>query len=202
MIKQLTKAIALVALVAALFPSEAQAQRRSTGDFFAGFDYFRLNLEGGGDVTAEDSLNMYGFHGEINYYFRTNIAVAVELVFSRGSIDTPGLEAVTSVDFSQATIMIGPKFLLGSSESFVPSVHALAGMAIGRIDEAELEGIGGSIFGLADETVFAVALGAAFDARINPTFSYRIIQPDLVITNYGSETQSNVRISTGIVVRF
>ncbi len=68
------------------------------------------------------------------------------------------------------------------------SVHALAGGAHGadatRSDNAA-----------------AWAFGGAWDRRIAPRLSWRVVQADYLGTNFLSGTQSNYRISTGLVLR-
>jgi hypothetical protein len=49
---------------------------------------------------------------------------------------------------------------------------------------------------------FAYAIGGGVDTRINPRFSWRIFQADILPTHLGSIDQHNIRFSTGIVFRF
>jgi hypothetical protein len=48
---------------------------------------------------------------------------------------------------------------------------------------------------------FASSLGAGLDYRITDRFSYRIVQPELLLVNSVGSTPINMRISTGIVYR-
>jgi hypothetical protein len=51
------------------------------------------------------------------------------------------------------------------------------------------------------DTSFAYALGGGIDYHLIPLISWRV-QGDLLQTRFFSNTQNNVRISTGIVVHF
>jgi len=51
------------------------------------------------------------------------------------------------------------------------------------------------------DTSFAYALGGGLDYHLIPLISWRV-QGDLLQTRFFSNTQNNVRISTGIVVHF
>jgi hypothetical protein len=74
-----------------------------------------------------------------------------------------------------------------------PFAHALFGA--GHISTS-----GG--FGLSSsDTSFAYALGGGVDYHLIPLVSWRV-QADLLQTRFFSSTQNNVRISTGIAIRF
>jgi hypothetical protein len=45
-------------------------------------------------------------------------------------------------------------------------------------------------------------LGGSIDYRITDAISYRIVQPELVVTSLGSTNERNFRVSTGIVLKF
>ncbi len=70
-----------------------------------------------------------------------------------------------------------------------PFVHVLAGVGHARTD------------GIWD-TSPAAAFGGGVDMRTASLFSWRMIQCDDVITHYFGSTEHNVRISTGILLRF
>ena len=77
-------------------------------------------------------------------------------------------------------------------KAFRPFVHALFGGA--HVNENAL--------GAADSsTAFASAFGGGVDYRLTPRFSWRV-QIDALQTRFFNTTQTNARISTGIVVRF
>ncbi|HWY58507.1 MAG TPA: hypothetical protein VNZ03_28840 [Terriglobales bacterium] len=73
-----------------------------------------------------------------------------------------------------------------------PFAHALIGAA--HLSESA------SLLSSSD-TSFAYAVGGGLDYHLIPLISWRL-QGDLLQTRFFSNTQNNVRISTGIVVRF
>src|SRR5271168_2564478 len=84
-------------------------------------------------------------------------------------------------------------FLFGPQVSWHARVSPFAHVLLGG---AHFSAGGGST------TTFASAIGGGIDTRITDRFSWRIIQGDYLITRFGSQTQNNARVSTGIVVRF
>jgi hypothetical protein len=91
------------------------------------------------------------------------------------------------ISSSVHTFMFGPQVSWPSRVS--PFAHVLIG-------GARFSAGGGST------TAFASAIGGGIDTRIAHRLSWRIIQGDYLITRFGSSTQNNVRVSTGIVFRF
>jgi hypothetical protein len=91
------------------------------------------------------------------------------------------------ISSSVHTFMFGPQVSWPSRVS--PFAHVL---------------VGGAHFSVpgAATTAFASAIGGGIDTRIAHRLSWRIIQGDYLITRFGSSTQNNVRVSTGIVFRF
>jgi len=88
---------------------------------------------------------------------------------------------------STYTYLFGPQISLPSSIS--PFGHLLLGGA--HISEA---GIGSSSF--------SMALGGGLDATFVHDIRWRFIQADYVLTQFGGRSQNNLRISTGIILRF
>jgi hypothetical protein len=91
------------------------------------------------------------------------------------------------ISSSVHTFMFGPQISWPARVS--PFAHVLIG-------GAHFSAGGGS------DTAFASAIGGGIDARIAHGLSWRLIQGDYLITRFGSTTQNNVRVSTGIVFRF
>jgi hypothetical protein len=60
---------------------------------------------------------------------------------------------------------------------------------------------GGNGFGFGD-TVFAALFGVHFDLRVHDRVLWRVVEPDLLITNYGNDGQAHFRLSSGLVFEF
>lgn len=91
------------------------------------------------------------------------------------------------VSTSVYTYLFGPQVSLPARVS--PFGHILIGGS--HITAA---GIGNSSF--------SMAIGAGIDTEFIHGLRWRIIQSDYLMTNFGSSTQNNLRLSTGIVLRF
>jgi hypothetical protein len=87
------------------------------------------------------------------------------------------------------TYMFGPTFS-ARTERVTPFVHALFGGA----NVGEGGGSGGA---------FSMALGGGVDVNAGSHLSLRLVQADWMLLHSGGDTLSkNVRVSTGLVVRF
>jgi hypothetical protein len=142
----------------------------------------KVELFGGYSYLRQDSAtpaNVNGWELSGQYKFANWIGAVADFSGDYGS--TAGISS------SFHTFLFGPQVSWPSRVS--PFAHVL---------------IGGAHFSIpgAAQTAFASAIGGGIDTRIAHGLSWRIIQGDYLITRFGSTTQNNARISTGIVVRF
>ncbi len=135
--------------------------------------YSYMRLRGGAD------LNLNGWEASAQYKFRDWIGGVADFDGHYGSPSGIG----TSVH----SFLFGPQVSLPSRVS--PFAHVL---------------LGGAHFSAAGfgDTAFAMAIGGGMDAEIKQGISWRIIQGDYLLTRFGSQTQNNGRISTGVIFRF
>jgi opacity protein-like surface antigen len=135
--------------------------------------YSYMRLRGGADV------NLNGWEASAQYKFRDWIGGVADFDGHYGSIGGVG----TSVH----SYLFGPQVSLPSRVS--PFAHVL---------------LGGAHFSAAGsgDSAFAMAIGGGMDYDLNEKFSWRILQADYLLTRFGSSTQNNARLSTGIVYRF
>lgn len=84
-------------------------------------------------------------------------------------------------------------FLIGPQVSFPAPVSPFAHVLIG-----------GSHFSAAGnhDWSFADGFGFGIDTRVAPQISWRIVQIDFIHTHLFNDSESNTRVSTGIVFRF
>ena len=88
------------------------------------------------------------------------------------------------------TAMVGPVFSYRKSERITPFAHVLLGGAVAS---------GGGI----SESGFAMAVGGGLDVNLNKHVALRLVQGDWMMFRAGGETdRKNVRVSTGLVLRF
>ena len=89
-------------------------------------------------------------------------------------------------DQTMHNFLFGPQINFGHGK-LAPYVQGLVGASHGT-----------STGGFSD-TVLGFALGGGVDYKARSSWSWRVVQVDLLGTRYGSETQKNVRVSTGLV---
>jgi len=169
------------------------------GNVFVGYSYLSADLAPG----SRSSLN--GWNGSVEGKVLPFIGLVGDFSGHYGSASfltngfcplplgaLPGACVVTtSGTTSEHNFLFGPRvsFTIGK---FRPFVHALIGGA-----HISTSGSGAS----PSSTSFADALGGGVDYHLVPLTSWRI-QADEFETRLFSNTQNNVRISTGIVVHF
>ena len=64
--------------------------------------------------------------------------------------------------------------------------------------------LGGAHFGAqgSGKSSFSVAIGAGIDAELTNRVYWRLIQADYLVTDFSKRIENNLRVSTGIVLRF
>ncbi|MGH9496622.1 MAG: hypothetical protein ACRD3B_16595 [Candidatus Sulfotelmatobacter sp.] len=166
----------------------ASAQIPTSGNIFFGYSYYNTNL------SALDRANTNGFEASLEgkvfpflgivadfdgHYGSQNFAVACPV----GNVCP-----TTNVNVAEHNALFGPRasFSVGR---FRPFAEAMFG--VGHVNA--------SAFG--SDTSFATALGGGLDYRLLRILALRF-QGDYVRTSFFHNDQNNVRLSTGIVLRF
>lgn len=176
----------------------AQAQERAQPEAFLGFSYVRFDVE---DFL---SIDTYGIQGGVAWFFNERLGLDVEVGNVEGNLNVPviAIFPTPDVDFSATTVLAGVRYRFGPQGRLLPSVRALAGLARGSVGvELEVPDVT-AIDTSETENALGVALGAALDLDVTERLAWRIVQPDLLITTFGNDTQANIRLATGLVVRF
>jgi hypothetical protein len=173
-----------------LFAASAAAQIPTAGNVFFGYSYYNTNFSGVGRA------NLNGWEGSVE-----------------GKI-FPGLGMVA--DFSghygsQNYIPTSNACVMGGNCQTGYNIHVIEGMfgprfsaSLGKFRPfAEFEfGFGHvNINSLVSDTSFATAAGGGLDYRIIRPIAWRF-QGDYVSTHLLGLYQNNIRLATGIVVRF
>ena len=182
--------IAVVVFALFLFATLAAAQVPTAGNVFFGYSYYNTNLAN----VGRTSLN--GWQGTLEGKVFPAVGIVADLSGDYGSqnfvnpANTCAMGVVCPTRFSPHVYeaLFGPRF----SASF------------GRFRPfAEFEfGVGHvSANGFASDTSFATALGGGLDYRILRPIAWRF-QGDYVSTHLFAVHQNNVRLSTGVVIRF
>ena len=160
-------------------------------------------VEGAGGATASlDSANLHGTELSGTWFVNRNTGVEVSFGYNRGSISLSGLTLpdlgidLRSADVTQYTFLVGPRYRVVSTRRHHVDVRALFGGASLNFDVP----VSVSTF-KSEEFGFAATFGGSYTLVLNDVFSFRVIQPDVLISTAGS-TRTNFRLSTGIVFRY
>lgn len=207
--------------LALLAPSAATAQEAGDIEVSGGFNYLFADLEGSGFEVVD--FGGFGFQGGATFYLSDRLGFAVDIGYNSDdltddlviiAIFPPPL--IPDVDLTQWTVLFGPRFRLADAERFSVGAEAMAGIARGSV-EVELDddffGIGGigpgpGPFGPGaldidvSETVFAAMFGIYVDLPLREQWTWRVIQPDVLLTTYGDDVQAHFRLASSLAYRF
>ena len=156
-------------------PIHAQALAPGRFQVFGGYSYTRFDTSP--VTTSSGSFNGFELSGQHRF--------------------TSWLGGVADFGGSVGTLGIPPSlvtFLFGPEVSFPARVSPFAHVFVG-----------GAHFGAGNpgsDTSFASAIGGGMDLRIGRGFYWRVIQGDYLPTRFNSGRQNNVRVSTGLAIRF
>jgi hypothetical protein len=194
----------VIAFAFSLFASLAAAQVPTSGNVFFGYSYYSTNLAGTNACCAllSNRVNANGWEGSFEGRVLPFLGMVADFDGHYGSESVlfpvcpesgclpgscPGC-VVPNGDFSEHNFLFGPRVSIPVGR-FRPFGEFLVGVA-----HANANGIG-------TDNSFATAIGGGLDFRIIRPIAWRF-QGDYVRTLLFGSTQNNVRISTGIVLRF
>ncbi|SRR5579871_334538 len=173
-----------------LFAGLAGAQVPTSGNVFFGYSYLNADL-------SSNRTNTNGWEASLEGKIFPFVGVVADFDSHYGSqnfhictaIPVVTCDAVFNSDVTEHNYLFGPRVSF-SAGKFRPFVQALFGAS-----HVDLNNGGGS------DTSFATAIGGGLDYKIIRPVAWRF-QGDYLATRFFSTTQNNVRLSTGIVVRF
>jgi hypothetical protein len=180
-------------------------------DVFGGVTLLRMepgpDLDRTGLAGWQASVSLFPFRGD---GFASRFGVAAELAQARRTPSLPDvLVPDTDVRLTQNTFVIGPAIRVVRRERLTTNFRVLVGVARvtatfpdDRIQDGILPGQSPASIGVfAEETTAAVAIGSAWDIRLASRMALRV-NPSVLITRFGGQTQTTQRIATGIVFRW
>lgn len=166
-----------VACFLTLFSLAAMAADYPKAEIFGGYQYTHL----------EGSYNGNGFNFALNGNFNDYFGITGDF--------GAAYKSQNGVSLNNYTYTFGPVLSLRANKAYTPFVHALIG---GDHATASVSGVGsGSGNG------FALLAGGGVDFNINRGIAFRAAQADwMLVHGNGSTSSKNLRISTGIVLKF
>jgi hypothetical protein len=174
-----------------LFAGLAVAQVPTSGNVFVGYSYYSTNL------SSLDRVNTNGWQGSLEGEVAPFLGIVADFDGHYGSQNflVPGDPPcpssgcpVFSGNFSEYNVLFGPRFSV-SVGKFRPFAEFEFG--VGHVD-ANAAG---------SDTSFAMAFGGGLDYRLIRVIAWRL-QGDYVSTRFFGTAQNNLRLSSGIVLRF
>lgn len=185
------------------------ANAQVSGNAYIGYSYFRTPEVNSGLGTTPinpafsatiHSANLNGWNGSVEFKLHRWIGGVADFGGNYGTQTTGpicppvGLGPCSPpINFSVSdhTFLFGPRASV-SLGKFKPFVHGLLG---GTRTKTTI--LGGSF----TNTVFSTAIGGGLDTRIAKGFAWRV-QADDVRINFSGGAQHNLRLTTGLVLRF
>jgi len=181
----------LVSLLAvlSLFGATAHAQDTPKVDVFAGYSYLQANP----GVSGVDSFHLQGGSASAAYNFNNWLSGVADFGgYNNGNIHNSGASGTLT------TYLFGPRVSYRHLGRFTPFGQVLFGAAHAN----------SSVFGTTNsENSFATSVGGGVDYRLFHHLAIRPFQVDYLLTRFGvgtsgTQSQNNLRVSTGIVFRF
>lgn len=175
------------------------AQDAPDAEVFGGYSFFKS--DGGGGLqgwNASVAINLGKSFGVVADFSGHYGSQSLRADFS--DPDFPAtIIARADADSKLHMILGGPQYSYRKHEKITPFAHALFGashlstkatLSFGNITR-EIS---------AADVAFTAAFGGGLDLKLSENVSLRMIQADYVLTRFGSSTQSNARVSVGIVL--
>jgi outer membrane immunogenic protein len=173
-----------------LFGVAAQAQERHTVDVFAGYSYVRANPA----TSGADGFDLHGGTASVAY----NVNNWLSGVADFGGYHSTNILG-SGVDGTLSTYLFGPRVSYHRFSRVTPFGEVLFGVAH----------TGANLLGTRNsQNAFAMTVGGGLDYRVSSHFAIRAAKVDYLLTRFnefntiGTQSQNNLRVSTGIVFRF
>ena len=178
----------LVSFSLILFADLATAQIPTSGNVYVGYSYYNADLSS----LGRSSFNGWTASGEGKVLPFIGIVADVSEAYGSESVQLLGCPApgcgTTNISAHEQNFLFGPRV-----SASVGKIRPFAELMIGG---AHISADGGG-----SDTSFATAIGGGIDYKIIRPVAWRF-EGDYVQTRFFGTTQNNVRLSTGIVLRF
>jgi hypothetical protein len=180
--------IVIIALVLIASPILAAAQVPTSGNIFFGYSYYNT------DLSTIDRANTNGWEGSLEGRVFPFLGIVADFNGNYGSQNFsfpcagPSGGCPGNANVTEYNVLFGPRVSV-SVGKFRPFAEAMFG--IGHVNATTA----------GTDTSWATALGGGIDYRLFRPIAWRF-QGDYVQTRFFGNTQNNVRLSTGIVLRF
>lgn len=176
-----------VVCVFVLLAGIAAAQVPTSGNVFFGYSFYTTSL------SSIDRANTNGWEASVEGKVIPWVGFVADFDAHYGSqnfaVKCPESCPIFSADVTEHNFLFGPRvsFSVGKIRPFAEALFGAGHVSVNN--------------GVGSDTSFATALGGGLDYKIIKPIAWRF-QGDYVNTRFFGTSQNNLRISTGIVVRF
>jgi opacity protein-like surface antigen len=181
--------VCLLAFLSLLAVTAGAQESAPKVDIFAGYSYLQANP----GVAGVDSFHLHGGSASVAYNYNHWLSAVADFGgYNNGNILGTGASGTLS------TYLFGPRVSYRHFRRITPFGQVLFG--VGHA--------GSNAFGTAgSQNAFAMTAGGGVDYKVLDHFSIRPIQAEYLMTRFGvgttgTQTQNNLRLSTGFVFRF
>jgi len=206
---EMKKCIAVAALFL-LVCLTALAQERPKTEVFVGYSYARLNPS----VSGQPSFSVNGGNASVAHDVMGSISLVGDFSgYHVGKIGNAG------ADVDLYTFLFGPRYSYRDNGRIIPFAQVLVGGITSTFGAVPLNSFVGNRAG-----GFAMTVGGGVDAKFGDHLAFRLIQSEYFLTRFDEPlsarpggpigpflgvftvttkaTQNNLRLATGIVLRF
>jgi hypothetical protein len=191
------RARGVIAVFVSVCPVLAAAQETPKVEAFGGYSYLGLSQQ---PRLRFESAALNGWKASLKFNLTQWIGILADFSGHYGQLAlTPNGPGPLSVSRRQHTYLFGLETRILGTSRVELNARALMGVAQTNnpAPTRSISPVAGS--------VFAAAFGASVDYRITDRLSYRILEPELLVTRLGSAVtnnwqQYNFKLSSGIVI--
>ena len=178
-------------------------------EWFLGYSFWRAMPT----ATSNRMGYLHGGSTSVAYNFNRYLGLVADF----GGYDnnkltllSPSGDQTFDADGSAYTYLFGPRLSYRMHERFTPFVQALFGAAHASSVTISGCGAGANCTPLGSENAFAMTAGGGLDITLHRHIALRLFQAEYLMTRFKDSSvlagqtgrQNNVRLSTGIVLRF
>lgn len=190
-----------IAVILSVLPRPGLGQDRSSVEMFGGVSYLRAT-----DHLRYPSgeINTFGLDFAATAYVTPRLGVTAEFGAHHGwrKLSFPDVERFRT-ERTTLSYLFGPHIRLINTDRLVVAARALLGVTRGEfVSPVMLPDQSGFTTIRSWGNHFTGAFGGTIDLRLSQRLAWRVAQPDVFVMRFGSRTQTDFRIATGIVVRF
>jgi len=191
---------------------KARREQRRAAAIHEAYDHLYEGYVGGGYLrfrpgSALQRVNEYNWNGGFTRYFNERLGATID---GRGNYGTAFIEpqqgdppagdvGLTKPAISQYAVLGGPTYRFYLQPKYALSARLLAGYAHGNFT-GDTNGYGTLGVLYPDGSTFAASASIFADYNLAPNFAFRLA-PEYYITGFGSNQQSNLGFTAGIVYR-